>query len=197
MSDRYKVKTPVCYLDMDGVTTNFHHSACKVHGRDPYAIMKTWPRGEYGFEKVFGITTEELWAKCRGYEFWRNMPILPGALWLYESLSTKYQVIFTSMATGDGYCAQAKVDWLQEYFGKQVQYAILHCSKGYMNPKGALMIDDYEKNIEAFTVIGGASILYPQVWNTQHAIADSSDWKEVTGMVIQAAMKALPGLSGQ
>lgn len=190
MSDRYKVKLPVCYLDMDGVVCNFHWGACMAHGRDPEATMRNWPKGEYSMETAFGMTSEEFWGKCRDYSFWRNMPLLPGAVRLYDKLTTKFEVVFVSMVTGGGECPAAKVDWLQYYFGRDVRYCMLHCSKGYMNPSQALLIDDYEKNIDQF---GGTGLLYPAVWNSKHELAGRLTPAAVVDLVCQRAMTAVDG----
>ncbi len=44
--------------------------------------------------------------------------------------------------------------------------------KHYLARDGVLLIDDYEKNVNAFIAAGGSAITFPQKWNQYHEYTD-------------------------
>ncbi len=44
--------------------------------------------------------------------------------------------------------------------------------KHYLARDGVLLIDDYEKNVDAFIAAGGLAITFPQKWNESHKYTD-------------------------
>jgi|SRR5690554_126669 5'(3')-deoxyribonucleotidase len=136
------------YLDMDGVLTNFIQRC-----RDIDAISG---------RVVDWVKVEE-----KREEFWSNMEWLDGGKQFYTWLC-KYcreqdidLCILSAVHYEEG--VNGKIEWLRKHTQFKYQDIII-VSKGKekqkYSTKGALLIDDYRKNIEQFISAGGKGVLY-------------------------------------
>jgi len=166
-----KVKT--IFLDMDGVLANFVMGACKLFERDYDQTIREWPKGEYGIEKVFGVSRSEFWKKVdsRGTHFWSSLPEYPEA----------GDLTVASLKFGDTYVATTpslssdsmagKLAWMDR-IGKQLRSKgeafrnyVLTPHKHLLAGPESLLIDDSVENVNLFVERGGEAILVSRPWN--------------------------------
>jgi len=157
-------------LDQDGILANFFNAALEVHGREDLA--GEWPKGVWAMETVMGLTPAEFWEPLDHYGFWRETVCpYPRIVWFYQELSRRLPVVICTSPSENSQCAAAKIDWLRHYLGKDVKYMI-GAQKHLMARPSNLLIDDSDKNVGMFRAAGGTAILFPCVWNSQHAVTE-------------------------
>ncbi len=160
------MNSPVFFLDMDGVVTNFVGATFELFGLN-YEETK-WPLGIYDIEKVMNISSEELWKKIdETPNFWGNLPELEQGLELFCRLSMLGSVVFLTSPCKDPNCSTGKVEWLLKKFGSKFRNYILTSKKHYCAGNG-ILIDDSDEKVDQFRENAGISILYPQPWNSNH-----------------------------
>lgn len=167
------------YLDMDGVLFDFVGAAVRVHGLyEAYERwQKTgWPEGGIHFWRACGIDDEDFWNQIlvEGSRFWR---CLPRYEWAHElvALCQEYQHAGAELiiATSDypcpsGYCAAGKIQALRGMFGRDFSDYFIGRHKHKLASPRAVLIDDQESNLEAFSAAGGHAVPFPQPWNRWH-----------------------------
>jgi 5'(3')-deoxyribonucleotidase len=168
---------PIIYLDMDGVCTDFAAAGIRVNGYRPEEILVRWENNfkeEFFPYIVMGIDRDDYWQAiaAQGETFWYNLEAYPWFEKLYTSLCQIAPVIFLSSSTRTPSCLSGKLKWLQARFGPAFQDYIFTAHKQQLANPGALLIDDYEVNVNKFKQAGGNSILFPQIWNSNHHIDD-------------------------
>jgi hypothetical protein len=163
-------------LDVDGVLADTVGALVAYHDdRDP-DVRGWWPRGEYSIEKVLGLTAAELWGPC-GRGFWATLPMTSHALELIE-LCRSWPggfMLATSPLSGEhaGPCVAGKLAWIQRHFGEGFRDYMIGSNKHVMaRHPGAILIDDFEGNVDKFNDHGGRGILFPAPWNKLHSIAN-------------------------
>ena len=160
----------ICFLDMDGVLCDFVTQACRVFGRP--TLSHDWPAGEYSCEKVFGVTVAEFWKRIELWpNFWLTLDRYDWAFKLIEEVEDiGYRVVIASAPSRDPFCAAHKTKWLQNHFGIGRFEYFLGSEKHLLAKPGRVLIDDNDDNCRKFAAAGGTSILFPQRWNSAHAI---------------------------
>lgn len=165
-----RIKT--CFVDLDGLLANFVKGVCEVHERiDPYLS------GPNIFEmpKIWGMSNTEFWNKIT-YDTWRNFELMPDAREIFETLAYKFGTenicILTAPAHTFG-CFDAKRDWVKEHFGLSDKQILAGGGKHYCAHPNTLLVDDYDKNCDAWTEAGGKCFLFPRMWNRRHSQANS------------------------
>ncbi len=168
------------FLDMDGVLADFVGAALRVHDRDD--ALDNWPKGERDVPKVLGISRNQYWKKldAQGSDFWANLEPYP---WFAELIEMVREVApFTILTTSSlaPSCFEGKVRWLYEHFPKvdrrRFRDFLIGEQKHLLAQPGRLLIDDAEHNVDSFTASSGRSILFPQVWNRNHRVADPIEY---------------------
>jgi len=169
--------TKYIYLDMDDVLNTctpaaLHYVGCPV---DPEDVSCHRPEWGYDITKAANllhptkIFTESTFWQSIGRDFWANVPKSAECDWLLETcagLVGRERVCILTAPTLDPDCLAGKLEWIQWFMPKWIhrQYLIgprkHHCAQ-----RGALLIDDSDKNIEAFEKHGGTGILMPRPWN--------------------------------
>lgn len=163
----------ICFLDMDGVLADFISAACKWHGRDnPYANRQN--HGNSQLEDLLGLDPSTFW-KGLNYEFWHTIEPLPHAQELFELVSRYYDrehiCILSSTSYLDG-AGDGKRDWLRKHFPQLGKNFIFTSQKGLCAGPNKLLIDDFEKNTNAFKKYGGSAFLFPGKHNKLYYISD-------------------------
>lgn len=157
-------------IDLDGVLADFVGGALAVHNKPELA--ESWPRGVWDIAKLIGVSTSELWSKIDETEaktgFWSELDPYP---WLEELLGIVTQggsVPFTiaTSPSSDPACAASKVRWMRKHLGSQFKDYLIGSAKHLMARPGTILLDDYDRNVDAFRQAGGQAILFPQPWNT-------------------------------
>ncbi len=131
--------------------------------------------GEYRIHNVLGISARTYWTAITalGAEFWANLEEYTWFWELYNTLSKTAPVIFLSSSTRAPATLSGKMQWLQNRFGETYRDYIFTPQKQQLAATKALLIDDYDRNVDDFMAAGGSAIRFPQLWNRNHAIQDS------------------------
>lgn len=162
-------------LDLDGPLCNFHAAFCRLFGRED--LLTSWPAGEYGLAKVLGLTDREVRGEidAAGVAFWAEMEPTPWAAELVDLAGSFGEISICSDATYSVHAARGKQLWLERNLRSRFAgVEILTREKWRLSFPGVVLIDDSEQNVEKFTSSehgrGGLGILFPEVWNSLHAI---------------------------
>jgi 5'(3')-deoxyribonucleotidase len=185
----------VILLDVDGVLADFHTVVLVAH--NGLHLKPKWPAGCWDMLKVLGIDEKQFWAPVDNYEFWRTLQPVQGAVEFYKALKTRgIPVIFSTTPSASADCAKAKIEWLREHFGEDIEY-MLGGHKQLMAKPEHLLIDDYDKNYEKFKAAGGSAILFPRVWNANWSVALAYTEPAMYQIVLQMvdAMLTAPAVS--
>lgn len=168
---------PRIYLDMDGVMTDFV-------GR----VLDTWPRsipepGPYtgrsmtetdidawAIEDRIGVSREVFWASIDTPLWWRTLADYPWSTALFEMLSFYGNVTYLTSPSRSPGAASGKLSWIQYRHGREFSNWIFTNHKEHVAGPGKILLDDSEKNCEAWRQAGGKAILFPQYWNEKRAV---------------------------
>lgn len=174
------------YLDLDGVLADFVTPTCQVHGKDPVEILKTWPRGIWDMPKALGLENDDAlwapldaftlygrtWTHAPGADHWARFEPYKWAGYLWNLCEDRAKTtILTSPSRHPG-SAFGKVHWMRAWRGDTFRNYALVPRKAQFGKPGSLLIDDNAEACAGWKNNGGSSILFPQVWNANHAIAD-------------------------
>lgn len=161
-------------LDMDGVVVDWVTPVARLFGREKDELIPNWPRGKFDIENVLpGVTSDILWSKIneRGEDFWAEMPEMPWARRLYDGCKERGNVYFLTAPSNKGGCLAGKLRWMQKFTGDEwFKNYLIGKPKFLCGKPGSILVDDADKNIDAFNEEGGYGILLPHVWNTNHHI---------------------------
>jgi hypothetical protein len=160
------------YLDMDGVCVDFVTAAIEAHGFDAHTILEKWDKeyaGEFVPHKVLGLEADTFWDHLAslGEPFWIDLRPYAWFEELLAALKTYGHVVFLSAPAWAPCCVSGKLTWLQSRFGHPFQDYIFTPHKGRLAHSRAVLVDDYDPYIDAFTQRGGTGVLFPQIWNTR------------------------------
>lgn len=156
------------FLDMDGVLCNFVDATLIAHGINPKEFK--FPKGVYNFEGSLGIGVEDFWKKIDEISpyFWATLKPYPWTDWLIEQVKEAGEFRILTSPTYSPKCAQGKLMWLQEKFGREFRDYIFCPSENkklLARSSSDLLIDDSESNVSDFIEYGGDALLFPQIWN--------------------------------
>lgn len=170
------------FLDMDGVLTDFVGAALKLHGID-MKWRTDWPPGVRDIVKAINLdrkrrdepemTQDDFWGRINdtGADWWESIPAYEGAVDLYQALVKDAPVTILTSPSLDAGGASGKVRWLQNRFGTGFRDYVLTHMKQHCAGPGKVLIDDFEKQCNAFCDDGGMAVLYPRPWNANRAHA--------------------------
>ncbi len=151
------------WLDMDGVLVDFCSAACRLHGFDPEA----YPPNVWDMPSVLGITPEEFYRPMTA-KWWSFLKPTPECDILRDLLRRQDVRILTS--PHDHRSRRGKAFWAMiQWPGVPVVFAHYEQKPQYAGP-GQVLLDDCDRNIEAWRAAGGVGILMPRRWN--------SGWRE-------------------
>jgi 5'(3')-deoxyribonucleotidase len=143
------------YLDLDGVMSDF----------------------DKGFRDRFGaepndFSDSQMWKMINSYEtFYADLPMMPGALRLFEKLTDSFEVIILTACPRSNYTKAAlqKKAWVREHLSDDVMILPVMGGKNkalFMHEPGDVLIDDMEKNCKAWEELGGIAIQHKSVDET-------------------------------
>lgn len=174
-----KNKVNCVYLDMDGVIADFSKKALSLWGIESSAVeeIKGWDQIHTVVSKHVGfeVTEEKLWKTIESYgsEFYRDIPPYIWGKNLYNALSKRVPVVLMTTAISPR-AAMGKMQWMHRWFPDAMRHAITPCKHHFARPT-ALLIDDAENNVRAFSRHGGQSFLWPMPWNQPGSGAYNED----------------------
>lgn len=142
MTDFEGLAKPQIFLDCDGVLADFDTYAEQYFGMPPrqYEAQMGSPR-----------FWEEL--ESRG-DFYRNLPLMPDAMRLYEGVRHLTPVILTGCPRGD-WAQQQKIDWAAEHFPGVKIITCRSADKRAHAKRGDVLIDDWHQHRHRWIEMGG------------------------------------------
>ncbi len=164
------------FLDMDGVLTDFVSAALRLHGQPE--SLQNWPPGERDIPKLLRLSRTQYWnlIDAQGADFWASLEPFP---WFSDLVTLVREFAPLTILTSPSLappCLEGKVRWLYSHFprekGRQFTDFLIGNQKHLLAQPRRVLIDDAEANVEAFHAASGHAILFPQVWNRNHAIED-------------------------
>lgn len=168
------------FLDMDGVLADFVGSISKAHNKpSPYTDPSTIgiSLGLFDIEKIWGITIKQLFEPSNNYDFWHKMDKTPEADELvkaaFKAVGSDNVAILTAPSISE-WCVPGKRAWVRRHYPELVNKIIYGSAKEFLSGPDKILIDDRDKNIDAFNQAGGRGILIPRLWNKDHELADKA-----------------------
>lgn len=152
----------IIYVDLDGVCSDFVSHALASHGREEVAI-KHW-----NIEEHLGLTTKQFQKPINkgGASWWRSMPELPHWKKIWTLANNLFdEAYFLSSPAMYSHAEAGKKQWLSDRLGDNFDKHIFTNYKHNCAREDKVLVDDSEKNCEAFEEHGGTSILFPAAWN--------------------------------
>jgi 5'(3')-deoxyribonucleotidase len=169
-------------IDMDGVVADFVTGAMRLH-RKPWIYDQPEYQGPAAWDlaKHWGMTNREFWDGA-DYDFWLGLPEYPWADELLQAIESEVGIENMCFVTAPAHtygCVEGKIAWVMDHF-PNIPMVLTRSAAGLPAPKhflahdSAILIDDYDVNIDNFVAAGGRGIVFPQPWNTECArVADN------------------------
>jgi hypothetical protein len=174
------------FLDLDGVLADWATAAIRAHNRDPKLVLELWPAGVYEMADVIGISGNALWRPidAAGAEFWAELEPLPWMFDLFKACTTIAPTTILTSPSKHVSCPGGKTAWLQRHFGSSFRNYLIGPDKAACARRGAVLIDDRDDGCKAFEAAGGHAVVFPQPWNTEHAVVPWTDRVGPVGYVL-------------
>tara|TARA_Y100000310_G_C20563128_1_gene754078 strand:+ start:306 stop:881 length:576 start_codon:yes stop_codon:yes gene_type:complete len=165
------------FLDIDGVIVDFVGGALKAHRRK---LDYSQHKGEYDMCKLLDMTPEEFWSKLDDPLFWIELEIYDGFYKFWEEIYELDQEIYLLSSPSRAVSSYAgKYVWYQQNIYKGCKSSgvkppklILTSQKHLLAAPDRILIDDNDRNVEAWRKAGGIGLQFPQYWNSSHKFAD-------------------------
>lgn len=157
-----------CLLDMDGVLTDFNLQMSKAHYID---LPAQWPVGEYDLAKVWGLTPAQFWTPANFVEFWSEMPWMSDGATILNLCIQRFgveNICICTSPSASAFSAAGKVIWLQKNLPQFKRQFMMTPVKHFAAHPNTVLVDDSDKNIDAFINAGGVGITVPRPWNRKN-----------------------------
>jgi len=151
---------------MDGVLCDWTAAACRAFGRDPEEVKAAWGEG-YDICGELEITKADLWRRIDaiGIRFWEKLEPLPWWRDLIDLCESFAPVTILTTPSRHYSSVAGKLLWIQEHLPHYQRSYLMGENKAACGHPRAVLIDDMQKNVDAFAAVGGWSILFPAQWN--------------------------------
>ena len=147
------------YLDCDGVLADFDRGAEAVLGMHPRVFEARHGRGPF-------------WARlAQTSDFFARLPLMPGALELFEAVRHLDPVILTGIPRGN-WAAGQKVRWAAQHFPGTRIITCLAVDKREHCREGDVLVDDTLKHRHLWEGAGGIFIHHQSAGCTLDALAE-------------------------
>jgi 5'(3')-deoxyribonucleotidase len=166
-----KNNEPIILLDMDGVLANFV-SASITAAHLPIAEEDVV---DWDYYKPF-CTLNQFWQRIGTLPyFWIKLEKYEWADELFKMCSLMAKTVIATSPSRCSACPSEKVNWLREqgYLTADSTDYMLGPHKELMARENTILIDDSDRNIEAFRAAGGRAITFPQKWNVNRNVTRS------------------------
>lgn len=162
-------------LDLDGVMCDFTSGMCKAHHRPyPYDDDDNLNRR---LADVWGMTAKEFWAPGNSVKWWADLGWLPdGPLFWQLACDTVgiSNVCILSATSLSPNCVKGKTVWLNKHLPNVPHLLGPGKAKPFCAAPDTILIDDTEKNVDAFQRAGGRALLVPRPWNREFKYSTES-----------------------
>lgn len=156
---------PKILLDMDGVLSDFTARALQVHGLPPDPSV-------FAKDHYAGLGKEEFWRKINisGTLFWHSLPKTKEADAIVSLAVAYFGASNIGIATSPSFstlsnCLTGKTSWMYKEFPALAEKLIFVDHKELLASPYHLLIEDQNKNVDAFMRAGGDAVLVPRPWN--------------------------------
>lgn len=146
------------YLDLDGVMADF----------------------DAHFPAVFGLNhkslaDDDMWTQINAHpSYFRDMPPCAGALQFFEEIKHLNPIVLTACPrTNYKHAATQKREWVREHLSSDIMVLPVmggHNKPLFMHAAGDILIDDFERNTNAWESAGGEAILHSDFVSTRAAL---------------------------
>lgn len=162
--------SPWVFVDLDGVLVDFVGSMARALGRE-------WNpdecRGEYDPGKMFGCRTDLF--SVFGADFWETASWMRDGAAIWGTVLNAVdpdRILLCSSPTHETASPMGKLRWIERHVDLHwMRRYIFTPVKAALASPSAILIDDSDKQVNAFRKAGGTAILVPRPWNSM--------WKEV------------------
>lgn len=182
------------FCDMDGVLVDFVGGASKLFHYDP-CIIDRW-----GYFPLIGVTEQQFWDRIKGVgsRFWYDLPAYSyhdDVMQVCGEFDPEFQILTKPGREDVGpSSAKGKIAWLHKMYGTHFDRYFVGAHKHRCAGPDAVLIDDVEKNCEAFRAHGGHAILFPQQYNENRKIKDPVRYLRQQLEAVQTAIDAPGGM---
>lgn len=137
-------------MDLDGTLVDFVKQTEKHTGFTPDELQK-----QGGDPKMWGEI------KKHGLDFWKNMPWIEGSKKVWDVVKKYGPKILTAPSRSIEECKPGKMKWVETNLGSNVPVLFSRASEksNHADPH-SILIDDLQKNVDAWKAKGGVGILF-------------------------------------
>ena len=165
------------FLDVDGVLCNWVKGAHEVHGV-PYDPEWPYIKGPAGWDFYkdprFDVTFDHLFDGM-ARQFWANLEWMPDGkeiLSVCEEYFGDDICLLTAPHHGDG-VVDGRLDWIESQMPQYRKRTLVGSCKEVIAEVGgrnAILVDDWDRNLDAWKKAGGTAIHCPRPWNSLYAV---------------------------
>lgn len=170
-------------IDMDETVSDAVHRLLSWYERDFGVTLERSALHGAEFEEIVAPEHAEA---VRDYprhpDFFRDLPIIDGAVSAIQALSDTYEIFFVTAAMEYPTSFQAKFEWLETHFEFVDSLNFIFCgTKKIINAD--ILIDDRSRHIDHFD---GRGLLFTAEHNINlEGYERVSSWKEVEGLLLK------------
>ena len=164
-------------IDMDEVLadTLSHHLAI-YNAEHEDNLTKADMQGRKIYEAVLEVRRERVRSYPRALDFFRHIPVMPGAQQAVATLAERYEIFVTTAAMEYPTSFTAKYEWLREHFPSVGDSHIVFCGDKSIIAADFL-IDDSPHHFSRF---GGQGVLFSAPHNQhEQRYPRMQDWPDV------------------
>ena len=161
-----------CLLDLDGVLIDFLSAAHQYHGL-PYSYSN-YPYELGSFANVppaqGTLSTREFW-DAFDRNFWVNLPWIQEGHEILRTLEYAFgreNICLLTSPTINPESIIGKIEWIKRELPDYKRRYLVGPAKHFCAGPDTVLVDDTDKNINAFKAGGGQTILVPRPWNSFH-----------------------------
>ncbi len=193
------------FLDLDDVLNRFTMYALAQVGCPVNFMSHDDYDPRWGFDIVgaanailgplpFPMTPEQFWKRIT-YNVWATVPVAEGASLMLDrcvKLVGETNVCILTSPIRDPHCASGKMTWIHDNLPPFLHRQFLIGSPKHLCASpDALLIDDSDKNVDAFCAAGGQAILVPRPWNSGHMLDTMEHLRQVFSELHEEKMNIL------
>ena len=161
-----------CFLDLDGVLIDFLAAALQFHGVSYSYDEYPYELGNYkNCPPPHGnLTRGEFWDAFDA-NFWAHLPWMHDGYQILAAVEGhfgKENVCILTSPTRNSECVAGKVEWIRRELPDYRKKFLVGPTKAFCASSDSVLIDDVDRNVEAFKTAGGDTILVPRPWNSMH-----------------------------
>jgi len=159
-----------CFLDLDGVLSDFHKAAFTLHGIDPFS--KEENLGNYRFDETTGLSQVDFF-KPITKEFWAELPRTLECDEILSLVEKKFGrenicILTAPPEVRNLGCLEGKEEWIYRNLPQYIDQFLIGKPKAFCAGPNSVLIDDSDSNIKAFREAGGRAITFPRPWNSMY-----------------------------